>query len=324
MRADRLLSLLLILQERKMVKARELAERLNVSERTIYRDMDVLSGAGVPVYAEPGPSGGFALLEDYRTNLTGLNEAEVQALAIFNVPETLTDIGLSRSLETGLLKLAAAVPPLHQLAAERIQQRLYIDTSPWFHRREAVPHLERLREAVWQDRHVSFRYSKPNGTQKEVPARPYALAAKDGLWYLVAETDDGMRVYRVSRITDLAISGTSFQRRPAFELASFWEDWCRSFEKSRPRYPVIVRLAPGAIDLLPDFMQEYMRHMMADADPEPNGWRRVTLDFEREHLALTQAMSLGRMMEVLEPVELRQRVAAVAAELTALYARSNS
>src|SRR2546422_2688297 len=182
MRADRLLSLLLLLQARKRLKAGDLAERLQVSQRTVYRDLDALSSAGVPVYAQRGPNGGAALLGEGRTSLTGLTEPEAQALAAVSVPGALSDIGLQESLRSSLIKLAASLPAVHQQAAEHARQRLLIDPTGWFQTKEAVPHLGLLREAVWQGPPVPLRHRKPGGRASERGGDPYRAGIKGAPW----------------------------------------------------------------------------------------------------------------------------------------------
>src|SRR5688500_501484 len=185
MRADRLLSLVLLLQGRRKLKVRDLAGRLEVSERTILRDVDALSTAGVPVYAQRGPGGGVALVGEWRTDVTGLTDAEVQALATVGAPRALADIGLAGSLQTSLVKLAASLPAVQRQAAEHARQRLHIDATSWFAGAEEVPHLGVLREAVWADRRVRLRYRDFDGRVSNSVVDPYGLVIKGDRWYLV-------------------------------------------------------------------------------------------------------------------------------------------
>jgi predicted DNA-binding transcriptional regulator YafY len=317
------LSVLLILQTKKKFKARELAKRLEVSERTIYRDFEALSAMGVPVYAEAGPSGGYALLDSYQTNLTGLTPAEAQAMATFTAPASLADIGLSQSFRTGLIKLAAALPTMQQLAAEHIRQRLHIDTTRWFHIKEDLPHLPLLRDAVWQDRQIRVGYHRKDGSLTEVMVDPYALVAKVGVWYLVTDTPRGMRVFRASRLETVELLETTFQRPAEFDLAAFWEAWCQEFETRLPRYWVTLRVSTAALPALIETQGEQGREVLNQTPSAADGWKVVTLDFEKKAYALAHLFGLAPAVEVLEPPELRTYFIEVADEIKRLYGSIN-
>lgn len=319
MRADRLLSLLLILQNGRKVKAADLARQLEVSERTIYRDFEALSGAGVPVYAEPGPNGGYALLEAYHTDLSGLSKIEVQALVAFTSSDTLSDLGLGQALKTGLAKLAASLPAVQQLAAERLRVRLYVDTIPWFQQKEDAPQLPIVQEAVQQDRRLRFLYRKWESEVEEREANPYALVAKAGSWYLVAETERGMRVYRISRMETAEVLDYPFQRRPDFDLPAFWQQWRQDFERNLPRYMVKVRMAPEAVAGLLKVRGAWMEKALESAVEESNGWQILTLDYELPEYALEAVLQLGDQVEVLEPADLRQQVREILQRTINLY-----
>jgi predicted DNA-binding transcriptional regulator YafY len=180
-RADRLLSILLLLQTHRRMTARELATRLELSERTVYRDMDALSAVGVPVSTERGKGGGCLLLDGYRTNLTGLNDAEIQALFLTNAPRLLADLGLRRAGEAALIKLLATLPAVSRRDAEFVQQRILVDTAGWNRPEEAIPSLPILQEAIWQERKVRLTYRRPNSTPGERLVDPLGLVAKGSL-----------------------------------------------------------------------------------------------------------------------------------------------
>jgi predicted DNA-binding transcriptional regulator YafY len=317
MRADRLLAMLFLLQARQRLTARELAERLEVSERTIYRDIDALSASGVPIYAERGPGGGVSLLEGYQTRLTGLTEPEVQALSMFNVPGSLGDLGLSKALETALLKLSAALPAMHRHSAERVRQRVHLDTARWFAPKEKVPHLHALHEAVWEDRRLAIRYCKDNGEVVERLLEPYGLVAKVGIWYVVASTSNGWRVYRVSRVQDAEVLPERFTRDAQFDLVGYWQAWCAAFEESRPRFNVTLRCSMP--DALPRVLGEWVREIVTDAPWDDAGRKTFSLLFESEMHAVSAVLSLGSLVEVLEPSTLRHAVVRVAHEVLAAY-----
>jgi len=319
MRADRLLSLLLLLQGGKRLKAREVAERLQVSERTVYRDLDALSAAGVPVYATRGPGGGVALLADWRTSLTGLTEPEAQALAAVSVPGALSDIGLRDSLRSSLIKLAASLPAVQQQAAEHARQRLLIDATGWFQAREAVPHLGLLRDAVWHDRKVRLRYRKPEGEAGDRVVDPYGLVIKAARWYLVAGTKRGPTVFRGARVERARLLAEQFTRPSGFDLGAFWKEWCRQFATRRPRYLVTLRLARQGEEALGQVRPGADQERLAAARRGRDGWKAVTIDFEREWIAVSQLVALGRGAVVLEPEGLRRRLRTIAADLRAVY-----
>lgn len=315
MRADRLLSLLLLLQSGRRQTADALARRLEVSVRTVYRDLDALSAAGVPVYASPGAGGGVALLEGWRLSLTGLTEREVQALSAAAAPAALEDLGLARELQSGLVKVAAALPALQQPFAEHARQRLHVDAGGWFGgARERVAHLGVLREGVWGNRRVRLAYRDFDGKASRRTVDPYALVLKADRWYLVAGTEKGPAVLRGSRIGEARLLEERFERPRDFDLPAFWKAWCARFAERRPSYRVTLRLtAAGAARL------REVRPAGEDARWERPARDRVVVDFEREGIALAQLLPLGGGVEVLAPAALRERVGALACALTGVY-----
>lgn len=323
MRADRLLSVLLLLQTRGRMTAQQLAERLGVSERTIYRDLDALSMAGVPVYGEHGPGGGYALLESYRTNLTGLTETEARTLFFSGMSGPLADLGLAEAMEGALLKLAAALPLAQRETAEQMRQRIHLDAGGWFQPAEAVPHLHTLHEAVWQERVVRILYRASDSTVRERLVCPYGLVAKANVWYLVALRDSEMRVYRVSRIQESDLLPERFERPADFDLAAYWTSWVAAFESSRPRYQVRVRVGPGLESRLALLWGEHLRTRLSQASADGAGWREINLTFETFEAAQSSLLGLGPQVEVLEPPELRAALVAAAAEVVAFYGQRN-
>lgn len=310
MRADRLLSLLLLLQSKGKIKARELAERLEISPRTVYRDVEALAMAGVPVHAQSGPGGGIRLVEDYRTDLSGLSTDEARALiALPNARSSLSDIGLEGPLRTALAKLVARLPTAQQIAAEHLRERLHIDSTPWFEGKEAVPHLSVIREAVWTDRKLELGYRNRAGRLSEAVVEPYGLVIKFDHWYLVAETPRGTRVYRVARVTGAKLLDEIIVRRPDFNLVRYWEQWQSLFVANLPSYEVTLAVSSEAEK---ELRERGFR------------WRRVDgetmlFDFQREDIALRNLLLLGRAIEIREPISLRARVAEIARELRDRY-----
>jgi predicted DNA-binding transcriptional regulator YafY len=318
-RADRLLSLLLLLQDREKVKAGPLALRLEVSPRTIYRDVEALSAAGVPIYAERGPAGGIGLLGRYRTQVTGLSREEAAALATAGVPRVLSEIGLGGALRSGLVKLGASLPAVQRLASEHLRQRLHVDVSPWFHEKEESFHLEAVRQAVLDDRELHLRYRPRGRAPVAQTVRPLGLVAKAESFYLVAAAGGSRRVFRVSRILEARL-GSAFARPGGFDLQAFWERWARQFEKTRTGYPVTLRVEAGAAEEAGDVLGERARALLRRAKPDGDGRRSIVLDYEKEGYALSRLAAHSGLVTVVRPVRLRRRLVRLARELHARYA----
>jgi predicted DNA-binding transcriptional regulator YafY len=321
MRADRLLSLLMLLQARGRMTAEALADELETSVRTIYRDVEALSMAGIPVYAERGRSGGIALLERFQTNLTGLTENEVRALFMLSIPGPLADLGVREELRAAMYKLSAALPASRRQDEAFVRQRVHLDASWWFHASEPVPHLATVQQAVWQDRGLCLTHAPSNPAREAVERRvePYGLVAKAGVWYLVARRNDQFRAYRVSRLLDAQLMPETFARDVEFDLADFWQAWCREFEESRADYPVRVRVAPEIVPLLPSQYGDPVRAQIAQAAPDAEGWITITLNFEYLEMARARLLGYGRAVEVLEPEALRLSLIDYAAQIVAFY-----
>jgi len=318
MRADRLLSILLHLQVHRRLTSRELAKRLEVSERTIHRDMEALSASGIPVTAERGIGGGWGLLEDYRTNLTGLNSTEIQALFLNQPARLLSDLGLHQASEGALIKLLAALPAMHRQNAEYIRQRIHVDSTSWHSPEEAVPHLPTLQDAIWQERKLHFTYGR-DGTSFERLVDPLGLVAKGSTWYLVAAVEGQARSYRVSRVQTAKLSDQPCVRPPDFDLAAYWEQSSADFKASLPRYPATVRVDPTIIPRM-RFAGRYAR-IEHEGPPDAEGWIQLAMQFEEEHNACEYVLSFGPQIEVLEPQALRDRVIKAAESVVAFYAQ---
>jgi predicted DNA-binding transcriptional regulator YafY len=319
MRADRLLSILLLLQVRQRVTARELARRLEVSTRTIYRDMDALSGAGIPVFAERGADGGWSLIETYRTDLTGLNTAEIAAL--FLQPSgLLADLGLDRASTTALVKLLAALPSMQRRNAEHVRQRIHVDGAGWFASKEDVAALPVLQEAAFEERKVWFSYRRSDGAVVERLVDPLGLVAKGRVWYLVATVAGEMRTYRVSRVQEARMTDEPCVRPERFDLAAHWEESVARFRADLPRYPAVVRVAPRTVARLRGLRFTQVKDVGL---PDADGWVTAAVQFETVDEASASVLSLGPWAEVIEPPELRQRVMDLAQEIVAVYDAAN-
>jgi predicted DNA-binding transcriptional regulator YafY len=323
MRADRLLSIVLLLQAHRQLTSRELAGRLEVAERTIHRDMEALSAAGIPVVAERGAGGGWSLLGEYRTNLTGLNEAEVQSLFVTRPPRLLADLKLEKAAERALLKLLAALPSIQRRGAEHARQRIYVDVSGWHRPEEAVPLLPVLQEAIWLERKLHFTYQSGidcNAIERLVD--PLGLVAKGSVWYLVAAVGGEVRSYRVSRVQNAKLMEEPCACPAGFVLAAYWEQSAARFKANLPRYHATMRARPDIVHRL-SFGGRFAR-IEEIGKPDAGGWVRVSLRFDVEEMACEYALSFGPAIEVVEPESLRRKVLEAATIVVALYTREAS
>lgn len=304
MKADRLLSALLLLQSRGRVTGREMAERLEVSGRTVHRDMEALGAAGVPVYALRGARGGWQLDEDWRTQVPGLDEAELRALLMAQ-PRVLGHPRLAAAAERALGKLMASLPVSMRAQANAIRQRLHVDTTGWRGLSETVDALPIVQDAVARDRKLTFHYRKPDGERTERTVDPLGLVAKGSTWYLVANTSEGFRTFRVSRIENALVLETASERPPGFDLVTHWKTSTDQLRESRKRYAVTLRVESGHADRLAMWRCTTPR---AATRPQPDGWVVREVDFDDEEQACFVALGLGPRAEVLAPAALRDRV----------------
>lgn len=320
MRADRLLSILLLLQTHRRITARDLAHRLDVSERTIHRDMEALGSAGVPVWAERGTGGGWSLSEDYRTNLTGLTEAEVRALFVAGPARLLADLGWKTTADGALIKLLAALPPVSRSSALGVAGRIHLDATGWHGSDESFPLLSTLQEALFADRKLDLAYTRGDGTVVEQRVEPLGLVAKGNVWYLVARADGEFRTYRVSRMGQARVVDESFVRPPDFDLAAIWKESSAAFVRNLPRYPARLRVQTDLLARL----RGWRFARVDQVEPETDGWVEVAVTFEVAEEAQGYVLSLGPGVEVREPSDLRQTVADLLDRAAALYPRKRS
>lgn len=323
MRADRLLSLVLLLQARGRTPAHALARELGVSVRTVYRDLAALSSAGVPVITDSGPNGGIRLLESYRFPLRGLTASEADALLVLGVPEPAAELGLTDILATAHAKVTAAAGPGDRGTAGLI----HLDMPRWFRAREPVPHLRTLAGALKQRRRLEFAYRRGDGPGSTRVAGPLGLVNKAGVWYLVASrgSADEPAVFRVGRIAAARVLGAPFAPPPGFDLAAFWARWSAEFEASRPRVGVRLRASPEALAVFGEVFGDASADAVAAAGPpDEEGFREVTLTFEHEKAAAHRLAGFGGQVEVLSPPAVRLEIVATAREVLARYAPSPS
>ncbi|WGD42214.1 helix-turn-helix transcriptional regulator [Streptomyces cathayae] len=334
-RADRLLSLLLLLQNRGLMTAPELAAELEVSVRTVYRDVEALGAAGVPVRGERGPEGGYRLMEGYRTRLTGLTDAEAGSLFLAGLPGPAGDLGLGAVLASAQLKVEAALPGALAEQARRVRERFHLDAPAWFRDADPVPHLERIAGAVWERRVLRTRYRRWRGeVHREV--RPLGLVLKGGIWYLVAlagapenseapksseSSESIVRTYRVSRFQAVEETGEVFTRPAGFALAAYWAESSRRLEGALRQGTARLRLSPRGQKLLPmQFGAAGVRALRDAGPPDGAGRVEVELSVESEAVAVGDLLRLGTEAEVLGPPGLRQAVAEAVAVLAERYA----
>lgn len=308
MKAQRLLSALLLLQAHGQLSGRALAERLEVSQRTIHRDMEALSASGVPVFATRGAHGGWQLDEGWRTRVPGLDEAELRALLMAQ-PRAIGDSRLALSAERALTKLIAAMPVALREQAASMRQRLFVDPTGWRGTVENLSMLPIVQEGLTRDRMLTLRYRPSGRAAARRTVHPLGLVAKGTTWYLVAKTPNGLRTFRVSRIEAASILDKSCERPDGFDLATYWRSSIVEL-RDRQRYAATLRLEPDAAQ----GVQTWCRAVPAERrHPDPEGWVTLRVQFESEADACFVVLGLGRRVDVLEPANLRARVASEAA-----------
>jgi len=329
-RADRLLSLVLLLQARGRATAQAIAAELEVSVRTVYRDLEALVAAGVPVLTESGPGGGCHLMEGYRFPLRGLRPEEAEALLILGVPGVLRELGLDTALDAAQrqIRVTAGGADLNGAAL------VHLDMPRWFGSQEDVPCLRALARALRSGRRLALGYRAPGEAGEAEPrvvgeaeARvigPLGLVNKAGLWYLVAASGvqdrPGIRVFRVARIASARPLAEPFERPAGFELAAFWRQWSAEFEASRPRLPVTLRASPEALSILGEvFGQGAGPALAAARPPDEHGWRVLTLSFEHERAAVHRLAGFADQVEVLAPPSVRAGLVATARQILGRY-----
>ena len=320
MRASRLLSLLMLLQSRGRVSAQVLAEALEVSVRTIHRDVDELSASGVPIWADRGRLGGFQLQPGWRTRVDGLTAPEAQAMFLGGLPGPAAELGLGEAMASAQLKLLAALPDGWREDARRVSARFHLDPIDWYRGPSATDHLPAIAQAVWSERRVAMRYESWKG---EVSRRvdPLGLVLKAGIWYLAAQVGMGVRTYRLSNILDLEVVDESFERPKEFDLAAWWLASTKRFEKALAVDTAQLRVSASGMKALRDLGAAVAQAAEASAsEPDETGWRRVTIPIESITHAAAQVLHLGAQAEVLKPAALRRELLERVSAVAALYA----
>jgi len=319
MRASRLVSLLLLLQTRGQLTAAELAAELEVSIRTVHRDVEALAQSGVPIYAERGLHGGIRLVDGYRTRLTGLTADEAEALFLSGLPGPAAELGLGTVVAAARLKVLASLPGELRGRATRLVERFHLDAAAWFQAGEPVPELAALADAVWNGQRVDVEYDRG----ETVAARrldPLGLVLKAGVWYLVAVADGEARTYRISRVRSTTRLDERVDRPKDFDLAAFWADASSAFEREVPRVEVVVRADP---DRLGHLRAAVGSQAVADADRLPDadadGWLRLRLRLDWPDEVAARLLAAGSSIQVLEPPEVRERLLRIARRVIDRY-----
>ena len=319
MRASRLLSIMMLLQARGRMSAEALSQELEVSVRTVYRDIDQLSAAGVPVYADIGRNGGFALLDGWRTRLTGLTAPEARALFLSGLPGPASELGLGDEVAQAELKLLAALPADWQMEATRMSSRFHLDPKGWFSSGPRPEFLKAVAEAVWSERRITIRYD--SWTQvSERTVEPLGLVLKGGIWYLVAQRETGTRTYRLSQIQALTPLDEHFQRPPDFDLPKHWRDSTASFEREIYVGVARVRATRRGISRLKEISQRVKDEIEAQALTfDDEGFATLDVPIEEETWAAREMTRVGAEVEALAPATLRERMVDIARRLASFY-----
>jgi predicted DNA-binding transcriptional regulator YafY len=294
--------------------AQALADELEVSVRTVYRDLEALSGIGIPVWTESGPGGGCQLVDGYRTPFGGLSRDEAASLLALGVPAPLRDLGLGPSLQSAQRRIGASSG-----IADRART-VHLDMPNWFRRADDTPQLPVVAASIRDRRSIDLTYRTASRSKKHERLAPLGIVNKAGVWYLVAASSGETRVFRLARIESVRVRDDTFARPPDFDLAEFWEAWSADFEATRPQIRVVVRASPRAVDVMPEVFGEAVRDALANASgPDDEGWIELVLTFEHEAAAAHRLAGFGGSIEVRAPESVRIRLIETATATLARY-----
>jgi predicted DNA-binding transcriptional regulator YafY len=302
--------------------AQSLADELEVSVRTVYRDVESLGSSGVPIYADRGPAGGYQLLDGYRTRLTGLTMEEAGTLFLAGMPDAAAELGLGSVLAAAELKLRASLPDELGERADRVRERFHLDAPGWFRADEPTPHLSTVADAVWRQRMLEVRYRRWKAPREVTRTlHPLGVVLKAGRWYLVASARERTTSYRVANILDAEVLETPAARPADFDLRAYWQEWAERYEQGVYRMAATVRMTPAALDLMAFVFPPEMSRVARESAGEPgqDGWLVTTVPIESIKHGHIELLKLGAQAEVLEPVELREQFAETARGLMAKY-----
>jgi predicted DNA-binding transcriptional regulator YafY len=305
--------------------AQALAEELEVSVRTVYRDVESLNSSGVPIYADRGPTGGYQLLDGYRTRLTGMTSDEAATLFLAGVPGPAAELGLGSVLAAAELKLRASLPGELGERADRMRERFHLDAPGWFRGDEQTPYLAAVADGVWTARQLSVRYRRWKAPREVTRTlSPLGVVLKAGRWYLVALCNERVTAYRVTNILDAEPLDAAAVRPEGFDLAKFWQDWTERYERSVYTATATVRMTARALDFMAFvFPPEMARVARASAsESDSSGFVTTTVPIESLKHGHTELLKLGADAEVLSPPELREMFAESARGLATTYLTS--
>ncbi|MBD8007495.1 helix-turn-helix transcriptional regulator [Bacillus norwichensis] len=317
MRADRLMNIMILLQNRGKMTAKELATELEVSDRTILRDMDALSNAGIPIVSDRGKGGGWRLMDNFRTRLSGLNIDDIKSLFLFPSGKLLEDLGLNMQGLDTRQKLLAAIPGTFRDEAQAIWERIHIDSSTWRQSKEKVHALKTVQQAVWESKKLKIYYEQADGEQKERLIEPLGLVAKGNRWYLVASRNGELRNYRVSRIQTAQIEDETFKRPIDFNLAYYWEQSKKKFIQNLPQYDVQVEIHPAIIPRI-NFTGKFVQFVQRE-NPNEDKWIPATLRFNDKQEAVEFILGFANKMRVISPDELPEKIISAAMSAIEFY-----
>lgn len=317
MRASRLLAILTTLQAKGHVTAQTLAAECEVSVRTIYRDVDALSAAGIPIYSVQGSSGGYRLLDGYRVRLNGLSSTEAEALFLAGLTRQADDLGMGAVAASARAKLLAALPEAMRSGA--MKARFHFDAPAWFADPETLEHLPAIADAVWNQHPIHMRYQSRQ-TDKERLVEPVGIVLKGGAWYLVAQVHDEVRTFRVSRISQMTVLDERFEYPKAFDLESYWTESIRRYEVGLHPNRAEIRLSPRGIDMMEELLPPYVRNgAVVSEEADARGWRQVSVSVGSMTHAAMEILRFGTDAEVVGPSELRAEMANVVGTLAKVY-----
>ena len=317
MRASRLLSILTTLQAKGHVTARALADEYEVSVRTIYRDVDALSAAGIPIYSVQGSSGGYRLLDGYRVRLNGLSSTEAEALFLAGLSRQAADLGMGAVAASARAKLVSALPEAMRSSA--MKARFHFDAPAWFAEFESLDHLPGIASAVWNQRPIRMRYQSRKA-DKERRVDPLGIVLKGGAWYLVAQEHDQVRTFRVSRIGEMAVLDETFEYPKAFDLEAYWTESIRRYEMDLHPNRAEIRLSPWGIEMMEELLPPYVRSgAVISEEADARGWRQVSVSVGSLAHAAMEILRFGKDAEVIGPIELRTEMANVIGALAKIY-----
>jgi predicted DNA-binding transcriptional regulator YafY len=323
LRADRLLSILLLLQNRGKLTTKELADELEVTPRTIQRDMEALCASGIPLVADRGKMGGWYLIDQYKTHLTGLKPDEIKSLFLSPSPQVLSDLNLTDEWSKARQKLQASMSSLLDKKHINIENRIHIDTSTW---RDApnniTTSIKTLQQALFNEKKLMIDYEKGDGIRGERLVDPLGLVAKGNTWYLIARSNNEFRNFKVNRILHMRNTEEKFDRPVPFDLATYWEDSKKHFVKSLPKYEVTVEISPMILRRI-TFTGRFVHNIKLEA-PLPNGWIPASFCFDSEEEAVAYLLGFGTKIKIVSPKILKDLVYHSAKEIVDEYcARTN-